>query len=78
LGDKIYRLEIGETEEAYRFRYAEIDNGTTDTGDSTEDVNKSYNIVRGKYSPYLAIYSETKLSTGLIYNIEQDTSINVT
>jgi len=61
---------MGETEEAFRFRYAEIDSGTYDSGDEDFDaINKSYNIVRGKYSPYLAILSSKKLKTGHIYNI---------
>ena len=80
--DKTYRLQIGETEEAYRFRYAEVDNGTYTAGDDTkyikangeegdmqDKVNEATNIVRGKYSPYLAIYSDQKLQTGCLYNI---------
>jgi hypothetical protein len=50
---------MGETEEAFRFVYAEVDNGTTDAGNEDYDkVNNSTNIVRGKFSPYLAIYSD--------------------
>ena len=72
--DKVYRLEIGETEEAFRFKYAEIDNGSYDAGDEDVDkINKATNLVRGKYSPYLAIYSESgKLNTGCLYNIYLD------
>ena len=77
--DKVYRLEMGETEEAFRFVYAEVDSGTTDSGDDDYDsVNKATNIVRGKFSPYLAIYSATKLATSELYNIYQDSAINVT
>jgi hypothetical protein len=62
--DKIYRLEMGETEEAFRFVYAEVDNGTTEVGEEDYDnVNSAWNIVRGKFSPYLAVYSPTKLDT---------------
>lgn len=82
--DKIYRTEIGKAEEVYRFRYAEIDNGSTDTGtkvsgqydkgNAIEDqASEATNIVRGIYSPYLAIYSNTKLDTSALYNIYQDT-----
>ena len=75
--DQVYRLEIGETEEAFRFKYAEIDNGSYDAGDEDYDnINEATNIVRGKYSPYLAIYTQTKLECGL-YNIYQKTSISV-
>ena len=77
--DKVYRLEMGETEEAFRFAYAEVDNGTTNAGDEdTESINKAVNLVRGKYSPYLAIYSESKLNTSQLYNILYDSSINIT
>jgi len=49
---------MGETEEVFRFVYAEVDNGTTNAGDENYDiVNNSTNVVRGKFSPYLAIYS---------------------
>ena len=79
LDKSIFRLEMGETEEAFRFRYAEIDSGTYDSGDEDFDaINKSYNIVRGKYSPYLAILSSKKLKTGHIYNIYQDGVLNTT
>lgn len=77
--NKVYRLEMGETEEAFRFVYAEVDNGTTDAGNEDYDkVNNSTNIVRGKFSPYLAIYSDQKLDTSQLYNIFQDSSINIT
>lgn len=76
--DKIYRLEIGETEEAFRFKYAEVDNSVYNAGENDyKKVNEAYNIVRGKYSPYLAIYSEgEKLETGCLYNICQEISVN--
>lgn len=75
--DKIYRLEMGETEEAFRFVYAEVDNGTTEVGEEDYDnVNSAWNIVRGKFSPYLAVYSPTKLDTSQLYNIFQDNVIN--
>lgn len=77
--NKVYRLEMGETEEAFRFVYAEVDNGTTNAGDENYDiVNNSTNVVRGKFSPYLAIYSNQKLETSQLYNIFQDSSMNVT
>lgn len=76
--DKIYRLEIGETEEAFRFKYAEVDNSVYNAGENDyKKVNEAYNLVRGKYSPYLAIYSEgEKLETGCLYNIYQEISVN--
>lgn len=77
--DKAFRLEIGETEEAFRFKYAEVDNGSYNSGDEDFDsVNNATNLVRGKYSPYLAIYSDTKLKTGVRYNIYRSGSINIT
>ncbi len=75
--DKIFKTEIGRSEEAFRFEYCEIDSGVQDVGDdsvSQEDVNHATNVVRGIYSPYLAIYSESKLSTSVLYNIYQDLS----
>ena len=78
LNDQVYKLEKGETEEAFRFKYAEIDNGTYNAGDEDiEAINKATNLVRGKYSPFLAIYSESKLDTGKLYNIYQDASVNI-
>ena len=76
--NKIYRLEIGETEEAFRFKYAEVDNGNYDAGnEDTDKINEATNLVRGKYSPYLAIYSEQgTLKTGCLYNIRYDLSIS--
>lgn len=80
--DCIYRLEMGETEEAYRFRFAEIDNGAIEDSKDNSGVESTgkkkkkkyyyYNIVRGKYSPYLAIYSDKELNTCAIYNIYAD------
>ena len=84
--DKTFRLEIGECEESFRFKYAEIDNGKHEEGkvDYEKDgdtvvgkYSKATNLVRGKYSPYLAIYSNNgALETGCLYNIYQDYSIN--
>jgi len=70
INDQTYKLEIGETEEAFRFEYAQYDNGVYDAGNEDWDkINGAPNVVRGKYSPYLAIYSENKLETGALYNI---------
>jgi len=63
---------MGEAEEAFRFRYAEVDNGTYNAGDSTEIANNATNLVRGKFSPYLAIYCNRKLNTSELYNIYRD------
>lgn len=65
--DQIYRLEIGNTEEAFSFRVAgqRMDNY----------VNDNVNLVRGIYSPYLAIYfseGTNKLEPGCIYNIYKE------
>jgi len=62
---------VGAAEEAFRFKYAEVDNGNYNAGEEDyEKINKSYNIVRGIYSPYLAIYSDAgALETGCLYNI---------
>jgi hypothetical protein len=53
---------MGECEESFRFKYADIDNGAYDAGQnevtSKKDVNKATNLVRGIFSPYLAIYSD--------------------
>ena len=79
LKDKVYRLEIGECEEAYRFRWVEIDNGTYDSVSekNKKSVNNATNLVRGKYSPYLAIYSDSKLDTSCLYNIYQDGILDI-
>jgi hypothetical protein len=76
--DKVYRLTVGAQEESYRFKYAEVDNGIYNAGDADYDkINKATNLVRGNYSPYLAIYSNSgKLETGCLYNIYQDNPIN--
>lgn len=79
LEDQVYRLEIGECEETFRFEYCEVNSGTYDAGDEDyKAIDEATNIVRGKYSPYLAIYSDTQLETGILYNIYQDSSINST
>lgn len=74
--DKVYKSVIGEAEEAYRFGFAERDTGVGDFG-NTELAKNSCNFVRGIYSPYLAIYSTSKLDTGILYNIYQANSINI-
>ena len=79
LNDKIYRLEIGSAEESFRFKYAEVDNGSSNMGSGNEDeVDKATNIVRGIYSPYLAIYSNNKLEINCLYNIYQEMSAGTT
>jgi len=72
-------LEIGETEEVYRFGCAEIDSNSYDQGDNdtNDDVKNASNLVRGKFSPYLAIHSVSKLETGCLYNIYLDHVENV-
>ena len=101
--DKTYRLEIGKTEEAYRFRWAGTDNGTYESGKTSQfyeisydkegnvkevkynkegspvtKANQAANLVRGKYSPYLAIYTESpNLETGCLYNIYKDISVGM-
>ena len=62
--DKTYKLNIGVAEEAYRFGHA---------GNDTSGKDNETNIVRGIYSPYLAIYSDGKLETGALYNIYSNT-----
>ena len=73
LNKSIFKLEIGKAEEAYRFSYAQRDSGTYNAGDEDFDkINRATNIVRGKYSPYLAIVG-SNLEEGELYNIYQDT-----
>ena len=78
--NKIYKLNMGECEESFRFKYADIDNGAYDAGQnevtSKKDVNKATNLVRGIFSPYLAIYSDQVLETNQLYNIFQETTNN--
>ena len=70
LDDYIYRLEQGKADEVYRFKYAEIDKSTYNAGDEDFDaVNRATNLVRGKYSPYLAVFSSQELDTSELYNI---------
>lgn len=69
--DKIFRLEIGETEEVYRFRSVGEDKISKDANKQDKSF-EAENLVRGKYSPYLAIYSENELDTSCMYNIYQD------
>lgn len=63
LRNKTYKLNIGVAEEVYRFEYAEMNKG------SDKNVNEATNLVRGIYSPYLAIYSESSLELNTLYNI---------
>ena len=72
--DQIYKLEMGIAEEAYKFEIAGEE--VKIQGSQKFDV-KSVNLIRGKYSPYLAIYgNSTLLQPGNIYNICKETSIN--
>ena len=74
--DQVYRLDIGVAEEAYRFRYVKVNNGNYDAGDEDIDkINESTNIVRGTFSPYLAIYSTQKLNLYKTYNIYQSREV---
>ena len=76
--DKVFKLNMGQTEEVFRFKYAEVDSGTYNAGDQNfDEINKASNLVRGTYSPYLAIYSNSgKLETGCLYNIYQDVNVS--
>jgi hypothetical protein len=75
----VYRLDIGKAQEAFRFSYAEEDNGTYDVGTTDfKSVNGATNIVRGTYSPYLAIYSESPLETSELYDVYLDNEYNPT
>lgn len=75
--DKVYKLEIGKAEESFRFKYIEIDNSTYNAGDEDYDkINKATNLARGMYSPYLAVYSTSKLDTCCLYNIYQNISLS--
>ena len=72
LDDKVFKLEMGKAEEVFRFKYAQEDKSTYNAGDVDEDeVNEATNLVRGKYSPYLAIKA-SGLKPGSIYSIYQD------
>ena len=79
INDKIYKLEKGKAEEAFRFEYAEVDTGTYSAGDDSakKTVNDATNIVRGWYSPFVAVYSENSLKTGQLYAIYQTNSLNL-
>ena len=68
--DYIYKLEKGKAEEVFRFKYAEVDKSSYNAGDEDFDaINAATNLVRGKYSPFLAIYSANELNTSELYNI---------
>ena len=71
----VYRLEMGKTEEAFRFRWVDVDNGSEDLGGNNSQ-DEAHNLVRGKFSPYLAIYSNDKLEVNKLYNIYQDSNIS--
>ena len=74
LKNSIFKMEIGKATEAYRFEYAQYDKGTYSIGKSEkskDEVNKATNIVRGMYSPYLAIQG-AHLQVGELYNIYQE------
>ena len=74
--DKVFKLEKGSTEESFRFEYAEVNSGEYSEGKekATDKVNEATNIVRGMYSPYLAIYSPSTLETNCLYNIYLENS----
>ena len=80
LKDKVFKLVKGATEEVIRFEMAEYDSGVYSAGNDDKDgkpkemekLKKASNLVRGKYSPFLAIYSDSKLETGALYNIYQN------
>ena len=75
LKDEIFKLEVGKAEEAFRFEYAQINNGEYNAGEEDFDkIREATNLIRGKYSPYLAIYG-TSLVPGEIYNIYQESFI---
>jgi len=60
---------MGKAEEVYRFRFAENDTEAQDLG-KDESKKDSCNLIRGMYSPYLAVYSNSgQLETGCLYNI---------
>ena len=68
--DQVFRIRAGETEEAYKFEFVGADN-------SNKDNNKYDNIIRGMYSPFIAVYSTSKLSTSCLYNIFTSSNDNV-
>lgn len=72
--DSIYKLQIGEAEEAFRFGFVEYDNSSMDNENNGTDKKENYyfNIIRGKYSPYLAIYSDVELTVNSLYDIMYD------
>lgn len=75
--DKIYKLRKGQAEEAVRFEYAQTNSGEYNVGSGNESsATEATNIVRGMYSPFLAIYSNQKLETGQLYNIYTSTVLN--
>ena len=78
INDQIFSLNKGYAEEVFRFKYAEQDNSSYTLGEgSSEDVTKATNIVRGIYSPFLAIYSSQPLNVNALYNIYRENVINI-
>ena len=73
--DQIYRLNIGEAEQAWRFRFIGVDNSSNDNQSALQE--KSTNMARGIYSPYLAIYSDSPLNTGCLYNVYTEKEQNI-
>lgn len=77
--DTIYRGVLGSAEEAFRFRYAEIENrgkvkvpvqkkvfGATVT---VQEEREPTNLVRGIFSPYLGIISANNIKPNKVVNI---------
>ena len=77
LGKDTFKLEVGKAEEAFRFKYARENTGEYKSGEENFDkINKATNIVRGIYSPYLAIQSSAPLKYGTLYNIYRNQTSN--
>ena len=75
----VYRLNIGEGEEVTKFKFID-----SDKDDKDDDINlelqeqaKTTKLARGIYSPYLAIYSESELIDGELYNIYRENSLDI-
>lgn len=60
IGEHIFRSNLGSAEEAYKFRYIDENNKSKDD---------AYNLVRGIYSPYLGITSNSKISYNSVIDI---------
>ena len=78
--DQIYKLEMGVTEEAYKFVFtgdATVDDSYKITNNTEyREGSNNTNLIRGKYSPYLAIYSLFSLQTNKLYNIYKEGAEN--